>query len=32
MSLEEDNDLSADQALKAYCLLALNTNEFVYLD
>jgi hypothetical protein len=30
--MQADNSLSATQALRAYCLLALNTNEFVYLD
>lgn len=31
-SLVEQHQLSDDAALTAYCLLALNTNEFVYLD
>lgn len=31
-SLKDDDGLNADQALKMYCLLTLNTNEFVYLD
>ncbi|MBI1313302.1 DUF1553 domain-containing protein [bacterium] len=31
-SLIKDDGLSAEQALKMYCLLTLNTNEFVYLD
>ena len=31
-SFVEDHQLSEDQALKAYCLLILNTNEFVYVD
>jgi len=31
-SLKNDEGLSDEQALKMYCLLTLNTNEFVYLD
>ncbi len=31
-SLEQEHSLNAQQALEAYCLLVLNTNEFVYLD
>ena len=31
-SLIKDDGLTADQALKMFCLLTLNTNEFVYLD
>jgi len=31
-SLQREERLSADAALKAYCLLVLNLNEFVYLD
>jgi len=30
--LQSKEKLSADEALKLYCLLALNTNEFLYLD
>jgi hypothetical protein len=30
--MEEKQGMSADEALKCYCLLALNANEFVYLD
>ncbi len=31
-SLEQKNNLDARTALKLYCLLALNSNEFMYLD
>lgn len=31
-SLQAENQLSEVEALRIYCLLALNTNEFVYLD
>jgi mono/diheme cytochrome c family protein len=32
MSLEEEQGLSPDEALRYFCLAALNLNEFVYLD
>ena len=31
-SLQDSEKLTAEQSLKMYCLLILNTNEFVYLD
>lgn len=31
-SLQNEHGLSADQALKYFCLVALNLNEFIYLD
>lgn len=31
-ALQEEHDLSADQALKYFSLVALNLNEFIYLD
>ena len=31
-SLQEEHEQSPDQALKAFCLLAFNLNEFLYLD
>ena len=31
-ALRDEDGMSAEQALKYYCLLALNLNEFVYLD
>jgi hypothetical protein len=31
-SLQTEDGLTAEQALRHYCLLVLNTNEFVYLD
>ena len=31
-ALREENSLSPEQALKYFCLMALNLNEFVYLD
>ncbi|MGB0742853.1 MAG: hypothetical protein ACPGXX_22480, partial [Planctomycetaceae bacterium] len=30
--LEQERQVTAEQALQIFCLLQLNTNEFVYLD
>jgi hypothetical protein len=30
--LQSEEGLTADQALQSFCLLALNLNEFIYLD
>ncbi|MCA9268588.1 MAG: hypothetical protein KDA41_08965, partial [Planctomycetales bacterium] len=31
-ALKAEHQMSADDALKSFCLVALNLNEFVYLD
>ena len=31
-SLQQDNNLGEPEALRFYCLMVLNTNEFIYLD